>query len=213
MAAVRLGRNHLRWCDACEMLVLETDTCPVCGGKSREVEITPPGDVRPAFDHDIKLIRELADRQFGEGSGLALIPEGRVVLLNKAPSLDRMDEIIIDGCTVATIRYDLGTGWKLINRMQSAMRIAPVMSKGYVVCDEGAVKFVQESKNLMAPGVTDAHKDIQLNDEVIIITKDRKAVATGTAKMTASEMIGGDRGVAVKTKWYKPEELRMCQRS
>ena len=80
MAAVRLGRNHLRWCDACEMLVLETDVCPVCGGKSREVEITPPGDVRPAFQHDIDLIRDLADEQFGEGSGLALslqlVPSG-----------------------------------------------------------------------------------------------------------------------------------------
>ena len=213
MAAVRLGRNHLRWCDACEMLVLETDTCPVCGGKSREVEITPPGDVRPAFQHDIDLIRSLADRQFGEGSGLALIPEDRVVLLNKAPSLDRMDEIIVDGCTVATIRYDLGSGWKLINRMQSAMRIAPVMTKGFVVCDDGAVKFVQESKNLMAPGVIDAHPDIRYDDEVIVITKDKKAIATGTARMTASEMIANDRGVAVKTKWYKPEELHKCQKS
>ena len=176
MAAVRLGKNHLRWCDDCNLPVLESKTCPICGKDSREVEITPPGDVRPAFQHDIDLIRKLADEQYGEGSGIALLPEGHPVLLNKAPSLDRMDEIIIDGSTVATIRYDLGRGWRLINRMQSAMRIAPVMTKGYVICDDSAVPFVQDSKNLMAPGVIDAHKDIKIGDEVIVITKDRKAI-------------------------------------
>ncbi|MBE6525015.1 MAG: 3'-phosphoadenosine 5'-phosphosulfate sulfotransferase [Thermoplasmata archaeon] len=208
MAAVRLGKNHLRWCDDCNLPVLESKTCPICGKDSREVEITPPGDVRPAFQHDIDLIRKLADEQYGEGSGIALLPEGHPVLLNKAPSLDRMDEIIIDGSTVATIRYDLGRGWRLINRMQSAMRIAPVMTKGYVICDDSAVPFVQDSKNLMAPGVIDAHKDIEIGDEVIVITKDRKAIATGAAKMEPQVMIDSERGLAVKTKWVKPEPFR-----
>ncbi|MBQ2762259.1 MAG: phosphoadenosine phosphosulfate reductase family protein [Candidatus Methanomethylophilaceae archaeon] len=208
MAAVRLGKNHLRWCDDCNLPVLESKTCPICGKDSREVEITPPGDVRPAFQHDIDLIRKLADEQYGEGSGIALLPEGHPVLLNKAPSLDRMDEIIIDGSTVATIRYDLGRGWRLINRMQSAMRIAPVMTKGYVICDDSAVPFVQDSKNLMAPGVIDAHKDIKIGDEVIVITKDRKAIATGAAKMEPQVMIDSERGLAVKTKWVKPEPFR-----
>ena len=208
MAAVRLGKNHLRWCDDCNLPVLESMTCPICGKDSREVEITPPGDVRPAFQHDIDLIRKLADEQYGEGSGIALLPEGHPVLLNKAPSLDRMDEIIIDGSTVATIRYDLGKGWRLINRMQSAMRIAPVMTKGYVICDDSAVPFVQDSKNLMAPGVIDAHKDIKIGDEVIVITKDRKAIATGAAKMEPQVMIDSERGLAVKTKWVKPEPFR-----
>ncbi len=208
MAAVRLGKNHLRWCDDCNLPVLESKTCPICGKDSREVEITPPGDVRPAFQHDIDLIRKMADEQYGEGSGIALLPEGHPVLLNKAPSLDRMDEIIIDGSTVATIRYDLGRGWRLINRMQSAMRIAPVMTKGYVICDDSAVPFVQDSKNLMAPGVIDAHKDIKIGDEVIVITKDRKAIATGAAKMEPQVMIDSERGLAVKTKWVKPEPFR-----
>jgi len=203
-----LGKNHLRWCDDCNLPVLESKTCPICGKDSREVEITPPGDVRPAFQHDIDLIRKLADEQYGEGSGIALLPEGHPVLLNKAPSLDRMDEIIIDGSTVATIRYDLGRGWRLINRMQSAMRIAPVMTKGYVICDDSAVPFVQDSKNLMAPGVIDAHKDIEIGDEVIVITKDRKAIATGAAKMEPQVMIDSERGLAVKTKWVKPEPFR-----
>ena len=206
MPAVRLGKNHLRWCDDCNLPVLETKTCPICGKPSREVDLTPPGDVRPAFQHDIDMIRELADKQYGPGCGIAMIPDGHPVFMNKAPSLDRMDEFIIDGRTIGSIRYDLGSGWKLINRIQSAIRIAPIISKGFVVIDDSAIKFVQDSKNLMAPGVIDASPDVKSGDEVIIITSDRKAIATGVARMDAAEMIAADKGLAVKTKHYKPEE-------
>ena len=111
MAAVRLGKNHLRWCFECNLPILESNECPVCGAKTGEVEITPPGDVRPAFEHDIEHIRSVVDSQYGEGTGKALIPDGHIVLLNKAPYLDRMDEIIIDGKSIASMRYDLGKGW------------------------------------------------------------------------------------------------------
>lgn len=207
MAAVRLGKNHLRWCYECNFPILELLKCPVCESDTSEVEITPPGDVRPAFDYDINKIRSLVDLQFGESTGLALIPEGHIVLLNKAPSLDRMDEIIIDGKTVASLRYDLNKGWTFINRMQSAMRIAPKATKGLVVCDPSAVKFIQESKNLMAPGVIDATPDIKVGNEVIIVTDNHTVVGTGVAKMSTNEMITSKRGVAVKTKWTKLEKL------
>jgi phosphoadenosine phosphosulfate reductase len=152
MAAVRLGKNHLRWCDECNLPIMESKRCPVCGGDTHETELTPPGDSRPAFEHDISLIKRLADSQFGEGSGDALIPEGRLVILNKAPSLDRMEEIVVDGTAMASIRYDIGRGWRFINRMQSALRIGRVATRGYVTIEPEAVPFVRDSKNLMAPG-------------------------------------------------------------
>lgn len=212
MAAVRLGKNHLRWCFTCNLPILEDAVCSVCGSDTKEVEVTPPGDVRPAFPHDIELIKRLADEQFGYGSGDALLPDGHIVLLNKAPSLDRMDEIIIDGSSIASIRFDMGAGWKLLNRMQSAMRIGKVMTKGYVICDPPVAKFIRESKNLMAPGVVDAHPDVKVDDEVIVIDTERNVIATGLARMTADEMILEERGIAVKTKWTKPEELFVSEK-
>ena len=86
MAAVRLGKNHLRWCFECNLPVLESSECPICGAKTEEVEVTPPGDVRPAFDHDIELIRSMADKQFGVGTGKALIPEGALLSNTACPS-------------------------------------------------------------------------------------------------------------------------------
>ena len=208
VAAVRLGKNHLRWCYSCNLPILETHTCPKCGYRTEEIEVTPPGDVRPAFDHDIQLIKSLSEKQFGPGTGDSLLPEGHVVLLNKAPSLDRMDEIIVDGTIVSAIRYDMGSGWTLVNRMQGALRIGKTISRGFVVCDLSAVPFIRDSKNLMAPGVVDAHPDVVPGDEVVIIDTDHNVIATGLARMTAEEMIREERGLAVKTKWVKAVEPR-----
>ena len=205
MGAIRLGKNHLRWCRACNLPILEAKECPVCGGPTAEMVLTPPADSRPAFPHDVALIRSLVDRDYGEGSGKALLPEGHAAILSKAPALDRMDEIVVDGDIVATARYDMGSGWKIILRMQGAYRIAPVATKGLVFCDPGAIPFVRESKNLMAPGVIDASPGIADGDEVLIVSKERELIATGMARMAGPEMVAADKGVAVKTRWYKPE--------
>jgi phosphoadenosine phosphosulfate reductase len=76
MAIVRLGKMALRWCDVCNLPVLESKECGKCKGETREVRLTPPGDIRPAFDHDLKLIRKIIDSQFGEGCGEKIISDG-----------------------------------------------------------------------------------------------------------------------------------------
>ena len=207
MGAVILGKNHLRWCYSCNLPIMESKLCPVCGAETNEIVLTPPADSRPAFDHDINMVRKLVDKDFGEGAGTALLPEGHIVLMSKAPSADRMDEVVVDGAVVGAIRHDIGSGWKFIPRMQGALRIRKGMTKGYVVCDASAVPFIKESKNLMAPGVKDAHPDIKFGDEVLIVDPDMNIVATGFARMSAGEMVESDKGVAVKTRWYKTEEF------
>ncbi|MDI3482410.1 MAG: phosphoadenosine phosphosulfate reductase [Candidatus Methanomethylophilaceae archaeon] len=202
MTAVRLGKNHLRWCDICNLPLLERGDCPVCQNRTREVTVTPPGDVRPAFEYDVTLIKKVVDEQFGPGSGDALIPEERIVLLNKTPALDRMDEVIVDGHVLGALRYDLGRGYVFINRLYGAKRIATAASKGFVVCDPGAVPFIKEGKNLMVPGVLSASPSVKKGDEVIVLA-DGEAIATGLARMESEEMASAKRGVAVKTKWTK----------
>ncbi|UCG68751.1 MAG: hypothetical protein JSV09_13245, partial [Thermoplasmata archaeon] len=65
MGIVRLGRLALRWCFRCNLPVLESKECGICEKETKEVKLTPPGDVRPAFEGDLKLIREIIDIQFG----------------------------------------------------------------------------------------------------------------------------------------------------
>ncbi len=206
MGPVRLGKILLRWCDQCNLPILEVKRCS-CGASTRTVNLTPPGDARPAFAHDVDLVRRTVDRQFGAGAGKVLIPDGKIVLLNKVPALDRMNEVIVDGEVVGSLRYDLGKGWVFISRMPAAQAIQDAIIKNFVVSDEGAVDSILRSSNLLGPGVSDADDQIQPSEEVIVLDKDGRAIATGTARMAGSKMKLGERGVAVKVRWSAPPSM------
>ncbi|UCE91780.1 MAG: phosphoadenosine phosphosulfate reductase family protein [Methanobacteriota archaeon] len=202
MPAVRLGKIHLRWCDKCAVPVLEQRACDACGEPTREVSLTPPGDARPAFAYDIERARALIDSQFGEGCGAAAIPDGRLALLNKAPDLDRMDEVIIGGHVVGAMRYDISGGEKFMPRPRTATRIQAVMSKGWAKVDGGAADAIRGRKaSALAVGVLECSPDIAVGDDVVVLDGDGSAVSVGVSKMTSSDMLRSKRGTAVKTRW------------
>jgi phosphoadenosine phosphosulfate reductase len=202
VGVVHLGKMHLRWCRNCNLPILEETRCGICGKETHVVDMTPPGDVRPAFPYDVKKIVEIVDKQFGVGCGKRVIPEGTIVLLNKVPALDRMDEVIINGEIVGALRYDIGKGWKFILRMPAARAIGDIAERGFVIADDGTVEsIVEHHANLMTPGVLKTAEELQVGDEVVVLTKDRHAFATGTARMSGKEMMKKGRGVAVKVRW------------
>jgi phosphoadenosine phosphosulfate reductase len=201
MALVRLGKLHLRWCHQCNVPVLEDEKCGRCGERTKAVEMTPPGDARPAFPYDLDMVRGLVDQHFGPGSGEALLPVDQVHLMNKVPGLDRMDEVISGGEVVATLRYDLGVGWKLLLRVKGATRIIAKASKNMIVADAGAVDPILGSQNLMAPGIGKVVGDFAKGEEIIVLHPDGTALATGVARMDSVEMRSAERGVAVKVRW------------
>ena len=55
----------------------------------------------------------------------------------------------------------------------------------------------------MAVGVLDADPDIQIDDEVVAITKNKEVISTGRARMTGQQMIDAERDAAIKSRWYK----------
>ena len=205
MAVTKLGKNHLRWCSPCNLPIMESKVCPACGGQTFETPLTPPADARPAFPYDIERIRELADRTFGPGCGKALIPDGHIVIMNKSPAIDRMEEVFCDGAALTTLRYDLGKGWTFIIRTQGAFRIKDAATKGRVFLNPEAVPFIRENKNLMVPGIVDADESIEAGDEVLMMLQDHTVIATGMAKMSGKDMKTLEKGVAVKTRWHKEE--------
>ncbi|MDD1746247.1 MAG: phosphoadenosine phosphosulfate reductase family protein [Methanomassiliicoccales archaeon] len=211
MALVRLGKMQLRWCHRCNLPVLEDDSCGLCRGPTREVLITPPGDVRPAFDHDLELIKKVLDRQFGEGCGAALLRDDKLSLMNKIPGLDRMDEVILDGEVAGTMRYDLGRGYTFVGRMGAARAIQRRISKGFVIASDDAVPFVLQGLNLLAPGVKEADPSIIPGDEVVVLTEDHRAICTGMARLGGKEMVSVERGMAVKARWQAaPQEIALA---
>ncbi|MEW5936812.1 MAG: phosphoadenosine phosphosulfate reductase family protein [Candidatus Thermoplasmatota archaeon] len=196
MGAVRLGKVHLHWCTECNLPLVEEGRCGICGGSGSPVRLTPPGDARPAFDGDLALIREMAEKQFGSSAGHALIPPDNLVVLNKVPALDRMVEIVCGGKVIGSLRYDPGTGYTLLLRPEGAIRAAGAASRSYVVADDGAVQSILSGRSLMAVGVLDADPEINAGDEVIILSRERRALAVGTARMSGKEMMEKGRGAA-----------------
>lgn len=205
MGVVRLGRLALRWCFNCNLPVLESKKCGLCEGETDQVQLTPPGDVRPAFEGDLNLIKGIIDTQFGMGCSEKLLPKNKIVILNKAPSIDRMDEIIIDGRVMGALQYDLGKGYKVILRMHAAQSIENILSKNWVIVDDGAVAPIEKGANALSVGVERYHPDIAKGEEVVVLSPDKRAIATGKAMMNGKEM-NGKKGVAVKTRWYGRDE-------
>lgn len=76
-------------------------------------------------------------------------------------------------------------------------------AKNFVVVDMGAVKFVTNGADVMAPGIVDADKTINENNQVWICDENhRKPLAVGIAMMSGEQMINEKRGKAIKTIHY-----------
>jgi len=185
----------LYWCDSCNVPVMGKK-CAHCGSDTRYVDCTPPGDIRPAFPFDIELINRAIEDGFGHAG---LIPADKVVVLNKAPYEDRLDEIFVDGRMFGAVRFDpYRLKWMFMPRAYSARQMKA--TKGYVIADKGAEKPLLGSSNLLGPGVVGCDENIQIDDEVIVLLEGRP-IAVGRAKMTGADMRERKKGVAVKVRW------------
>ncbi len=54
----------LKWCMKCRSPLIYGSTCPICSEMSQKVSYTPPGDIRPAFIHDIREVITTGDWEF-----------------------------------------------------------------------------------------------------------------------------------------------------
>jgi PUA domain protein len=78
----------------------------------------------------------------------------------------------------------------------------------FVTVDMGAVGFVTNGADVMAPGIVDADPGIQTDDQVWICDETHhKPLAVGVAMMNGEEMLHGTTGKAVKTIHYVGDTL------
>lgn len=206
MGSVVLGKLALHWCMACNLPVLGK-SCSRCNEPTLKVKHTPPGDVRPAFSRDLEKIRALVDRQFGEGCGDILLPEGNIVVLNGIPDQDRMDEVIVSGIVVGNLRFTIEHGYGFLLKPEGAERILSNLSRAWVRVDDEAVPFIVKGTSVLAPGVVDADPSIVPGDEVVVISESGMLLGPGTAKLPGTGMKDADYGLSVRLrqKWKELE--------
>jgi PUA-domain protein len=73
-------------------------------------------------------------------------------------------------------------------------------TKRYVTVDMGAVRFVYNGADVMAPGVVDADPSIRPGDLVWVRDeKNRRPLAVGEAILSGPEMVAAEKGKAVRS--------------
>jgi phosphoadenosine phosphosulfate reductase len=184
-----------------------------CGSEARFVAITPPGDIRPAFLYDIERINAVSVSQFGK----KLVEDDEIVIYNKAPYDDRMEEIICGGDVIGTIRYEIEKmKWVLLLRLSGARRLfnaslkedpsAQASMKNWIMIHETGIPFVVDGSSVLVPGILKT-AEFETEEEVVAITPDFEVIAVGRSKMSSKEIQNSERGKAVKTRWTGMPEV------
>ncbi len=110
-----------------------------------------------------------------------------------------MDQADAEGCRILIINNEvlgLIINDKPFLTLKGLLKYKP--EKKYVTVDKGAVKFVCNGADIMAPGVVDADSSVKKNDLVWIRDESHfKPLAVGVALMDAEEMIKEKNGKAV----------------
>jgi PUA domain protein len=103
----------------------------------------------------------------------------------------KFDVIFVNGDIIGLIYKD-----KPFLSVKGLLKFSP--QNRFVTVDMGAVKFVYNGADVMAPGIVDADLDIAVGDLVWIRDeKNLKSLAVGEALMSGKVMIESDSGKAV----------------
>ncbi len=202
-----LGKVSLFWCRNCNLPLLDDYSCENCNSLKEKVDISPPGDVRPAFWKDYYLLQNTVNSQFGSNVGTILFSENNIVLLNRIGGLDRVDEVIMHGEVVGLFLYNpifqkyqfhprLITG-KLIYYIQNALNIS---LRKQIWINNDALPFILSGKSILVPGTLEISPDIKKDDFILIINSQNHnsevesniksdCVAIGVARSDYSELI------------------------
>lgn len=82
------------------------------------------------------------------------------------------------------------------------------LQKRLVTVDKGAIRFVSNGADIMAPGVIDADPEIKEGDLVIIVEEThKKPLAIGKALMEGTQMVEASSGKAIKSITYVGDKL------
>jgi PUA domain protein len=82
------------------------------------------------------------------------------------------------------------------------------LNKRIVTVDKGAIRFVSNGADIMAPGIVEADSGIKEGDFVIIVEEThRKPLAIGKALMNGPQMVEADSGKAIKSITHVGDKL------
>ncbi len=164
-------------------------------------EIPDGGDIE--YDPDVLRAKAIANYQFGIDVADSMF-RGKIEIV-KSRKTGKIRNVISDGEHILSLRA--GDGLYTL-RPEGAQRIieripSPRMR---VVVNDDSVPFVSEGRNAFAQFVLDADEEIRPMEEVIVVDRNDRFLATGRALLIKSEMMSLKKGIAVKVRTGSGDE-------
>jgi len=148
-------------------------------------------------DRLLRMVRVIADYQFGRGAGKSLFPDSCKFVLS--PTTGKIRQIKDHGVRIATLKPDTGT---LTLSIEGAKRLHSAFPypKLRVVVLSDVAEFIAEGRSVFAKHVVDVDPSIRANDEVLVVDQNDNLLATGRAVLGSKEMLEFRKGVAVSVR-------------
>ena len=142
----------------------------------------------------LRMVRVIADYQFGRGAGKILFPDSCKFVLS--PKTGKVRQIKDNDVRIATLKADTGL---FTLSIEGARRLHSFLEypKLRVVVLNDVSEFVAKGRSVFAKHVVEVDEDIRANDEVLVVDEEDNLLATGKAVLSAKEMMEFQRGVAV----------------
>lgn len=144
-------------------------------------------------DRLLRIVRVIADYQFGRGAGRALFPDTCKFVLS---SKGKIRQIKDGGVRIATLKAETGFFTLSIEGARRLHRAFEYPRLRVVVLNEVS-SFIAKGRNVFAKHVVDVDRNLRANDEVLVVDENDRLIATGRAVLGAREMLEFDRGLAV----------------
>ncbi|MCS7119239.1 MAG: PUA domain-containing protein [Archaeoglobaceae archaeon] len=142
----------------------------------------------------LRIVRVIADYQFGSGAGKALFPENCEFLMSQK---GKIRQIIYNGKRIATLKADSGLFTLSIEGARRLHSFFPFPKLRVVVLNEIS-DFIINGRSVFAKHVVNVDEKIRANDEVLVVNEKDELLATGKSLLSAFEMLVLKKGVAVK---------------
>ncbi len=154
--------------------------------------------------NDFDRLIEIADYQFGKGSGVALFGSNpKDVEIEKSRKTGKIRHVYEDNKIIVNMRAS--DGFLMLSAL-GAKRLHKYLPKPNlrVVVSEDSEPFALKGKSVFNKFVLDCDENIRRNDEVLIVNKNDELLACGKSLLSSYEINDFDSGQAIKTrKIYK----------
>lgn len=143
----------------------------------------------------LKIVRDIADYQFGKGIGKKLFPDNCRVEISRRTGKPKY--IYLDGEILATIRYPDNL---LALTLEGAKRLLEAANNSAlrVIVKKNAVGKVKQGMGPLPREIAYYDERIRPGDEVVLLDEDGELIAVGKAVVSGATFKGLERGNVVK---------------